>query len=155
MYVVEANKNGVDGCETNRNVTVTDWNVDVADVPVTPTDLSLLQTPANFTASSEISSVTLCSGIPTGIAISEDENEMSLFPNPADAEILIKNGNSRKGSEIKFYSLLGKEIFKSQTSDVPIKISDLSNGMYVYKILAGDGSVVKTGKVCIQHPGSR
>lgn len=151
MYVVKANKNGVDGCETNKNVTVTDWNVDVADVPVTATDLSLVQTAASFVASSEIELTTLCSGVSTHADLISNDNDFYLYPNPANASVTISNSSSLHAAEIKFYSIIGEEILHTKNLDAPVNFSAQPDGIYTYRVFAENGSIVKTGKICIQH----
>jgi hypothetical protein len=76
--------------------------------------------------------------------------KMDIFPNPAKDNFTIKlNFNKNEKSDVVIFNSIGCEVFSTEVNlteganFVPIKINNLSNGVYFLKILTQDGSVTK------------
>lgn len=98
--------------------------------------------------------------ITTGIKNSTLENNFVIYPNPNSGTFTIQV-NSEKlkvNSEVEIYNVLGEKI---QTSSFPadiagriysyqINLGAQPNGVYFYRVLNKDGSLIEKGKVVIQ-----
>jgi len=64
---------------------------------------------------------------------------LSVYPNPASGMVTVKN--KAVLSQVKVINLLGQEVVSQKANDtaVPVNISGLSTGTYVFKITAADG----------------
>ncbi len=66
------------------------------------------------------------------------ENQPQVFPNPANGIIYIRTINSEKISNIKIYSVLGKQVLQYEglnTEETSVELSQLPKGIYILKIL--------------------
>jgi len=85
------------------------------------------------------------------IQINKD-NGFNLYPNPASTEFFIKEkGNSKKRLrqiKIEIYDLAGK-LHKQQEGEQNISVRNLSNGIYIVKLTASDGTV-QTEKIIVE-----
>nr|MBA3604221.1 T9SS type A sorting domain-containing protein [Parachlamydiaceae bacterium] len=81
------------------------------------------------------------------------EGLIKMFPNPANAEVVISGANA----EVKVINALGADLSKEiQTvhllnGDLQLKTSSLINGIYYVQIFRGTGSPVKVFKLFIRH----
>lgn len=91
-------------------------------------------------SSSQISA--LYNGSAIGINKSKSENYFSVFPNPTNGLIHLKN-TSGKSSAVKVIDAMGKEVSSFYTEGLydSIDLSELSNGMYL--LIFEDGASVK------------
>jgi hypothetical protein len=73
-----------------------------------------------------------------------------VFPNPVNSEFYVKTPYVLDNYKLKLYSITGKLLLEqSLKSDfTKVEISDLSKGIYIYKI-EGGGEIVKTDKLFI------
>lgn len=81
----------------------------------------------------------------TDVALSNQEfnqNSISIFPNPANTSITIKDTKSEV-SGIEVYDITGKKVnqFKS-SADGNYDVSELSNGIYLLKVYSVNGASV-------------
>lgn len=67
-------------------------------------------------------------------------NDVKLYPNPADTRVTISSKLS-KIKTISFFDVLGREVF--QTRETDIDISHLKKGTYIIKINSDSGSISK------------
>jgi hypothetical protein len=74
-------------------------------------------------------------------------NEISIFPNPANTIVQVLPTQQDETYTILLYNSLG-QIIKSSNSNL-IQTEDLKNGLYSLRILSGEKSTVK--KLIIQH----
>lgn len=70
------------------------------------------------------------SGI-TSTAQLESENQIQLFPNPAQNKLFIANG---EGSLLSIFNTLGVLVLKTKVSEAAIDIEALANGLYLVNI---------------------
>ena len=71
----------------------------------------------------------------TGIADINNQNDFSIYPNPATAEF-VTIGNLPGGSSITVLDLTGKTVYRSATNNkqVTVPVSDLVNGVYLIQV---------------------
>lgn len=80
------------------------------------------------------------------------QNTVSVFPNPAAAGVLQFNIDNPAASQLFLYDLSGKPVYNTTVTGInSLKVftSGLAAGSYIYKIIASDNSLIKTGKVMI------
>ncbi|WP_292008945.1 T9SS type A sorting domain-containing protein, partial [Chryseobacterium sp.] len=70
-----------------------------------------------------------------------NENEISLFPNPASDILTIKSPS--KIESIEVYDIEGRKIDKNLDNSGQIKIQDLSSGTYILSVETKEGKVSK------------
>ncbi len=90
----------------------------------------------------------IISGMPSGY----NESNFSVYPNPNQGVFCIAlNGASMKGI-VKVYSTIGQEIFSAQIKggNNNINITGQPSGIYLYRIISGDGQNLGSGKFVIQ-----
>jgi spore coat protein CotH len=82
---------------------------------------------------------------PNGIS-TFSEAQFIVYPNPANDQIRILNGNSNGNSEFYLFNTIGQELFKgSLSNETFINTSNLSSGVYFLKI------GVQTQRFVINH----
>ena len=72
-----------------------------------------------------------------------NQNNVTMYPNPADDNLLISNMGTEKISEIVIYEISGKKVFdykKSFESQVNINVSDFARGIYLVEIISENKS---------------
>jgi len=89
--------------------------------------------------------------------IQNSGNQVSIFPNPNSGAFTIGIRNKEQGIskiQIDIYNVLGEKVFtetlRSAQGDNLIDLSGEPNGIYLYRVLYDDGSVLGSGKVMIQ-----
>ncbi|HXP48901.1 MAG TPA: T9SS type A sorting domain-containing protein, partial [Bacteroidia bacterium] len=93
---------------------------------------------------------------PTGvIEFGSESGRVNVYPNPSKGvfNIQIANGNQLMAdSRIEVYNVLGEKVY-SETLNYGINqivMVNEENGVYIYKVIDKQGSVVGTGKLVIQ-----
>ena len=75
------------------------------------------------------------------------ENEITMWPNPAQKELNFNVGNSNEAFTVYLYNnkgqLVSEETYKSQMPQFSINISNLTNGMYTLRVTSRHKTVVK------------
>jgi hypothetical protein len=108
--------------------------------------------PRNGTEATYITRWKACD-IPTGIAdISKNKTALTLYPNPNNGEFTIKCSVVSGKSSVEIYNMLGEKVYSQFTThSLPLTI-DLSqpSGIYLYRVLSEDGSLIGEGKVVIE-----
>ena len=77
------------------------------------------------------------------------KNGISVYPNPASAELFVKNENNIELSAIKITDLTGKTVAYQNSQLSSINISNLSKGMYFVTIETQTGNTF-TSKIIKQ-----
>jgi hypothetical protein len=106
---------------------------------------------------------TTTSGINQLSAVS---NQLSVYPNPNNGIFTIEwvNGKwlmpARSGSDgvnekaqVEIYNVLGEKVYSQYSipnTQYSINLSSQPNGVYIYKVIANDGSLVGCGKVVVE-----
>jgi hypothetical protein len=86
-----------------------------------------------------------------GIPQTNGNKEFSVMPNPSHGKFnVVFDDNSQK--EVQIISVIGKEIFKANTSqsNFSVDIPDLTPGIYFVRVTNAETSVVMTKKIMIQ-----
>lgn len=78
-------------------------------------------------------------------AISNDNNDFNIYPNPTNIFITIDTKNSNVNS-IEIFDSTGSIVFKDKFKN-SINISKLTSGVYLLKILDKKGNLLKTEKI--------
>ncbi len=152
-YVFKTDSNGYAGCNTIDNPlpinAISNYSV---------SNLSLLNSSNQFTVQNTTYSVSYGTQISTKcqniIGISEEKNndyEISLFPNPNNGFLSIKNKYIRERIKISIYNNLGQNVFNKtiQNGENIFDINYLLPGIYTYTIQE-DNIQKKTGKIIKQ-----
>ena len=89
----------------------------------------------------------------TGIADQEEQNVLSVYPNPASTEISVEyRVADANRAVLEFSSMLGNvvksEVLDARLNKSVVNISDLDNGVYFYSLKV-DGKIVGTSRLVI------
>jgi poly(beta-D-mannuronate) lyase len=108
-------------------------------------------TEANTSAWNTISELKFYKEGSTASTVSNELRQISLYPNPANNQLNLRNFND-KVSKIEIYNLLGKKLIstKFENSNQTINTSKLANGMYLVK-LSDVNNVSASKMIVIQH----
>ncbi|MBK6950532.1 MAG: T9SS type A sorting domain-containing protein [Crocinitomicaceae bacterium] len=71
---------------------------------------------------------------------SDEKNHLKLYPNPATNQIHL----DANYQEVQFYSLTGQLILQIQNPGQTIAVGDLTNGIYIVKVIDVDGNLLTT-----------
>jgi len=83
------------------------------------------------------------------VALSEKDNVIKLYPNPAHEYFTIEGIQSNCSSFVSIYNMQGKLVQKSELSfNSIVNISSLSPGVYVYKVSANKSAYM--GKLIVE-----
>jgi len=91
---------------------------------------------------------------PTGIneINGNNNNQVSVFPNPNHGSFTVAVTNAPKKSYITVFDVLGQNIYQTKlTSDkTEINLGTQAPGMYLYRVLDENGNAISTGKLIIK-----
>lgn len=76
----------------------------------------------------------------------QDENELSIYPNPASENITINITSTSKNVSVKIYDATGrmvKNMENVKSGENTINVSELENGLYLLNLQDGNNSVTK------------
>jgi hypothetical protein len=95
-----------------------------------------------------------CNGCPLSVKqLSNDNNIVKVYPNPNNGVFNFQFENTNQKGEIEIYNMLGKQVYnetlRQVQGDIRIDLSNEPAGIYLYRIIAEDGSAVN-GKLVIQ-----
>jgi len=118
----------------------------------TVADAKLAMTnPANYIGANAITDepyATLVIAIPGKLTITTlstvevDAENIAMYPNPASSFITI-SGNEVTVDEVRIYSVIGKEVLRTNLTNNQVDISALSSGMYLVNLIGDNMNVVK------------
>ena len=95
-----------------------------------------------------------CDPPPSGIKkhVNPEQQEIAIYPNPTNGNLNIWCETRGAGYEIEIYDLMGRVVFSKTLTDnkTSINLSQLSKGMYYYKVLNNAVSV-KSDKLIINN----
>jgi len=98
---------------------------------------------------------TLLIDVPTGLSAPNDNNVVSVYPNPAHTHVLINNGNYALlgGYSLTIENSLGQVVFDSPINQQLFDL-DLSswggNGTYFLSVIDGGGNTLEVRKIILQ-----
>ncbi|MBP7810501.1 MAG: T9SS type A sorting domain-containing protein [Bacteroidia bacterium] len=93
--------------------------------------------------------VTLTVSVCTGIeSIAANSNGVTVYPNPATEEVTVFVTSVSKNTRLEVYNALGQIVISRKLDDTETKISisELANGVYIYRIGDND-AIIKQGKL--------
>jgi hypothetical protein len=89
--------------------------------------------------------------------LSNNDN-LSLYPNPASDKVFIKNNGSINGNSnsLHIYSLDGKELINIKLTsenylNTPILLNQFEDGLYFYKIVDAQNNLFNSGKIRVEN----
>ncbi|MGZ4056279.1 MAG: phospholipase D-like domain-containing protein [Bacteroidia bacterium] len=87
--------------------------------------------------------------IATSVDENQNENSVSVYPNPNKGQFTFSN--IEKESTIEIYDIFGKKIFQTIVSnDLPvIDISEKAKGIYFYRVIMKNNKI-NVGKICVE-----
>lgn len=106
----------------------------------------------NFKSYNNVFATNFCSflimpNIVTGISnVNNSTNSVNIFPNPANENITVNIHSQVKDGEISIFNIQGQMMLKKNVvsqEKTEIDISGIADGVYVLKISAYEGSVMK------------
>jgi len=89
--------------------------------------------------------------IPPSLSVEQVDisNNITIYPNPADAILNIKVENNLKLDRLEIYSILGSKVLSTDKLDSnQLNVSDLNSGMYILRVISGSEAFTK--KIIIQ-----
>lgn len=88
-----------------------------------------------------------CNMQTTGIKSSLNNQDVLVYPNPAQQQIQFLFNNNTGNANVVVYSLLGEQVYNVPvyTNSVTVPVQQLSNGLYLYKIFKNN-ELVSQGK---------
>jgi hypothetical protein len=98
----------------------------------------------------------ICLTIPIATGINEltDWNgQLTIYPNPNNGTFTILLPELTSNPSIEIYNMLGQKIFSQLTGNATkmiVNIGSASTGMYLYRLLKEDGSLLDEGKIIIE-----
>ena len=86
----------------------------------------------------------------SGIRDVSENNYVSIYPNPAQNQLVVNHSKWLQGASIVFYDLAGKLMQTTPLINETTEVStnDLPNGIYLYQVLGATG-IEGMGKVVI------
>ena len=86
---------------------------------------------------------------PTGIASISNANGISIYPNPSNGLFTVEQNAENHNVKIEVYNVLGEEVYVNSFSTLRtnIDITAQASGIYIYRMLNADGSLLSTGKI--------
>jgi hypothetical protein len=80
----------------------------------------------------------------TGINGSIQNNELLIYPNPANEKVIIELGNL-SGEYLKIMNAIGQIVYAAEIKNTKIEIdlSDFANGIYTLQVQTAKGIVLK------------
>ncbi len=86
--------------------------------------------------------------------ISSLDYSISLFPNPSTGIFTFQSSVVSNQLSVEVYNVLGEKVYSSNyslsTNHHSLNLSDQPNGIYLYRVLNADGSLLGEGKMIIQ-----
>jgi hypothetical protein len=121
-------------------------------IPPMPTGTYSVQVITNGIASNPYSLTLSCStlGIPT---IGVVDNSISAYPNPGKGIFTFESSVISQQSSVEVYNILGEKVystFKIKNSTFKIDLEDQPSGVYCYRMLNNNGTLIGRGKLIIQ-----
>lgn len=88
-----------------------------------------------------------CNTTTTGISSNFSNENVLVYPNPAQQQIQFVFNNDARNADVLIYSLLGEEVnnIHTNTNNVNVPVQQLADGLYLYKILKNK-AVISQGK---------
>jgi hypothetical protein len=96
----------------------------------------------------------------TGLGVEEISNDFTIvkvFPNPNNGIFTVSLSNINEKCSIEIYNILGEKVLtETLLPQTPkgalneINLTGQPNGLYLYRVLTEDGSLVGEGKVIIE-----
>jgi hypothetical protein len=87
----------------------------------------------------------------TGISSVEENNNITIYPNPASTEVIIDLSNSRQKFDAAYFTdALGRRLnlpVMYSSTGVTCNISSLSNGIYLLNLIVKDSNSIYSYKV--------
>jgi hypothetical protein len=93
-----------------------------------------------------------CASVPTGISeVSSVKTTITLYPNPNRGRFNLHLSSTLQAS-VDIYSMLGEKVFstKTTTTDTPMDLSNMPDGIYLFRVITNTGDLVKEGEFIIE-----
>jgi hypothetical protein len=87
-----------------------------------------------------------------GIEENTKNRSIDVYPNPASTYIIVYNYENTGGRKIELTDMNGRTVRKVGVTNLATRIEtqDLSNGLYVLRVIDGNGKVIRTEKIILQ-----
>jgi len=89
-------------------------------------------------------------------SVNEDvytNNNITVFPNPATDVVTVLVKDSKGNATIALFDATGRQVSSSTltANQTAISTNGLTNGLYLYRVAAANGTLLKTGKVLVAN----
>ena len=151
-YLVKTDSAGNSGCNDSTiiykdsTITYAPKNISISINPVGVNSFANIPNPVSKTYTSTFTcyKVTGMESLP-----SIDEN-ISISPNPSHGKFKVLLQNINSPVYIDIYNVLGESIYHSTLNSPESEIKlNVSPGIYLYRILSGNNTLISTGKLAI------
>ena len=81
------------------------------------------------------------------------KGSISVYPNPSNGNFTLSLSNVNSTCNLEIYNILGDKVYAEnlpQTNNNIINLTGQPNGVYLYRMLSKDGSLIGEGKLIIQ-----
>ncbi len=96
----------------------------------------------------------VCSNAESINALTDRIDEISIFPNPTTGIFTIQSSMVSGQSSVEIYNIMGQKmltkILRSAKDGKVIDLSNQPNGIYLYRVIKADGSLLGEGKVVLE-----
>ncbi|MGB0883050.1 MAG: T9SS type A sorting domain-containing protein [Vicingaceae bacterium] len=79
----------------------------------------------------------------TGVSSLNNENTLSVFPNPVQNTLTVKPANNLKIESVNIYKSSGTLVKNIKQEELQINVSDLTNGIYFIELIAENKRTIK------------
>ena len=84
-------------------------------------------------------------------ALTTNSRPFNIYPNPNEGSFTISLSNRNDRCNIEIYNVLGETAYKATLNsyNTEIDLSGQPNGIYLYRVVNTDGTLVGEGKVVV------
>jgi hypothetical protein len=145
-YLIKTDANGNSGCYEYGTETSVNVPAIIVSLPIDTDSVAIVYTTLNSYAipiGSGGAITSLC--IYTGIPEIEQENIISIYPNPAQDIFMFRINEQLRDVKVEIYNILGKKIYSTNLADNQevINCKEFISGIYLITVRMVDKTITK------------
>lgn len=90
----------------------------------------------------------------TGTGQLVNNSNINVYPNPSHGSFVITSSNINEKCNVYIFNMLGEKVYTQSLNDAGssnvVSLTGRPNGIYLYRVLKEDGSLVGSGKIVVQ-----